>query len=125
MPRMTTRRLELFMMHAIEDDTSMDYQALFTSLANVPRAQRYQQIGEQIIALPGVRIQGDPAYRTTYEGTENLFPLVLNTQSGDTRVQALQAGEVQVTATHVVADTLTRYAVVEYNHNGAKASSKE
>ena len=119
----TTRKLEAYTIHAKENDTSVDYNALLASLAAVPSPRRYWQRGSRVVFVPVVRVQGDRVFLQAYEGTEELYPLIFDRQTAQAEVQRLSRYELMVTPTHAVLGLESRALLVEYNHAGAKATS--
>jgi hypothetical protein len=121
----TTRKLEVWSVHAHQGEQSpsaVDYEELFTAISAASPEQRVQSGAERLVALSRLEIDASQIWITAYEGTRGLNPLIFNTLSSEERVQHLAQGEVVATKTHALVNLSSRTAIVEYNHQGAKAS---
>jgi hypothetical protein len=122
MPRgYTTRKLQVFSIHAHQAGVPEDYESLFTALSEVPKQQRAARLGEKIVAIPRLTINEGRVTFTAYEGEEG-NPLLYNFEQATERYEPLERGERVATKTHGMISLSTREAVIEYNQKGAKAS---
>jgi hypothetical protein len=117
----TTRRLDVFGLHIRTGSTPVDYRALFTGLAAMDDEDRKLDIGERTVAIPVLKIRGNLARLVAYEGERGRRPLFYNEESGRERIEKLRPGEILATRTHGLIDLVSREAIIEYNHRGAKA----
>lgn len=123
MPRQTSRKLEVFAIHAHFGegaDGAVNYQRLFQTMAAARRLQRVANVSGKSIALPEFRVDGNIVLLTAYEGEEG-NPLFFNFENATERIEQLARGEKLASKTHCAIDIVRREAVVEYNHRGAKA----
>jgi hypothetical protein len=124
MPRQTSRKLEVFAIHAHFGDGAdgeVNYQRLFQTIAAARRPQRVANIAGKSIALPEFRVDENLVLLTAYEGEEG-NPLFFNFESATERIEQLARNEKLARKTHCVINITRREAAVEYNHRGAKAS---
>jgi hypothetical protein len=123
MPRPTSRKLEVFTIHAhFGDDTdqAVNYERLFQAIAETRRRQRIVTVLGKSLALPEFRLDENLVLLTAYEGEEG-NPLFFNFLNATERIEELPTGEKLATKTHCAIDIERREAIVEYNHRGAKA----
>ena len=121
----TTRKIEVWSLHAhvgSSQDENVNYIELFDLLAATPSEARVYSDADKSIAVSGLDVRGDTVWLTVYAGTRGLNPLIFNTLSAEERVQRLAAGEIVATKTHGVVSLPRREAIIEYNHQGAKAA---
>ncbi len=118
----TTRRLEVFSIHALLTNGKVNYSALFQDLANIPAARRVYEEGEKVVAILKLSVEGDFVRIVAVEGDKNLHPLIYNYEKATERIEQLQIGELVATRTHGLINLKTRVAIIEYNQRGAKAS---
>jgi hypothetical protein len=115
------RKLELFAVHARTSEGPVNYLELFTWLASRKPRERYQELGDRLVAVHRLVKRGKYFALTAYEGPLGVAPLIFDAATGRARVERLAEREVMATATHAFVDAVGRRAVVEYNHRGAKA----
>lgn len=115
------RKLEMFAVHARTSEGPVDYVELFTWLASRKPRERYQELGDRLVAVHRLVRRGKYFALTAYEGPLGVAPLIFDAATGKARVEHLSDREVMATATHAFVDAAARRAVVEYNHRGAKA----
>ena len=121
----TTRKLEVWSLHAHQGDQSraaVAYEQLLAAIGAASPEQRVLSGADKLVALSRLEITGSRIWITAYEGTRGLNPLIFNTLSSEERVQQLAQGEVVATKTHALLNLSSRSAIIEYNHQGAKAS---
>lgn len=117
----TTRKLEVWAMHAHIGQQVPDYTKLFRDVARAPSRSRAVPLGEKLVAIPRVSVKENVMRFIAYEGVVGENPLIFSAADAAERIERLEAGEVVATKTHAMLDTELRLAVVEYNHRGAKA----
>jgi hypothetical protein len=117
----TTRKLEVFGMHGTTVNGPVDYPALFRMLAKIGPEGRKIEVDEKVIVISKLHIFRERVAIVAHEGLRGLNPLIFNTDRARERIQRLRPNEVLASKTHVLIDLVTREAVVEYNHRGAKA----
>lgn len=118
----TTRKLEVWALHAHRLRADVDYHQFFRDLKRVPATERIYQTTDKVIVLPQIVVYKNGFVKLqAYEGPRDTQPLVYDTVSGTERLAATRASEVVATKTHAYIDTRTREAIIEYNHRGAKA----
>lgn len=117
----TTRRLDVFALHARTQTTPVDYRALFNALAAIEDEDRKIDIAERTVAIPILNVRGNRVRMVAYEGERGRLPLFYNEESGRERIERLRPGEILATRTHGIIDLERREAIIEYNHRGAKA----
>jgi hypothetical protein len=123
MPRQTSRKLEVFTIHAhfgSNTNQAVNYSRLFQQIAETRRAQRIVTVLGKSLALPEFRLDDNLVLLTAYEGEEG-NPLFFNFLNATERIEQLPRGEKLATKTHCAIDITRREAIVEYNHRGAKA----
>lgn len=118
----TTRKLEVWAIHAHRDGGETDYRQLFRDLAKVEATKRIHRTSDKVVALPQITVYKTGLVRLqAYEGPRDTQPLVYDTEDGSERLAATRSSEVVATKTHAYVDTVSREAIIEYNHRGAKA----
>lgn len=118
----TTRKLEVWAIHAHRDGGEVDYRRLFRDLAKLDPTKRIHTTTDKVVALPVINVYKSGLVRLqAYEGPRDTQPLVYDTEDGSERMATTRPTEVVTTKTHAYVDTETREAVIEYNHRGAKA----
>lgn len=120
--RYTRRKIELFSLHGHVRRRTLDYAAALEALARRRPEERVRELPDQVIVIPTIEIDGDLVFLVVYEGDPRQSTLVFNQITAQERIQRLQRGEFAATKTHVLIDTATREAYVEYTHRGAKAT---
>lgn len=118
----TTRRLEVFALHARITRGRVDYESLFRDLAAVPDEERVYAVGDKLVAIPTLTVEGNYVHFVAYEGDRGLHPLIYNYENGTARIERLRGGEMVATRTHGTINLVRREAIIEYNQRGAKAS---
>jgi hypothetical protein len=121
----TTRKLEVFSLHARTKHGVIDYGKFFASLARLDSNSRQKTRNENLIALPRIRVGASRIHLIAYEGPVGVQPLIFDSVSAQERIQKLGSKEVVATRTHCVIDLASREAIIEYNHRGAKATDIE
>jgi len=122
MPRYTTRRLEVFSLHARITNGHVDYPALFRSLARLPDEERVYAVGDKLVAIPSLTLRDGYVKFTAFEGDTSLHPIIYNYRRGTARIEHLATGEMVATMTHGLINLVRREAIIEYNQSGAKAN---
>jgi hypothetical protein len=122
MPRYTTRRLEVFALHARLTKGRVNYDSLFQAFANLPDEQRVFTVGDKLVAIPMLTFQDGYVWFRAVEGDKSLHPLIYNYENGTARIERLRTGEMVATRTHGLINLERREAIIEYNQIGAKAS---
>jgi hypothetical protein len=117
----TTRKLEVWSLHAHRDDNPVDYRHLFRDLSVLPVAERIWTTEERLVAIPHLAVAEDIVRLIAYEGPLDERPIILSVAEGAERGAALDPGEIVATKTHALVDLAKREAIIEYNHRGAKA----
>ena len=122
MPRgYTTRKLEVYKLHARTEPGAVDYRAFFQFLRSLSAEDRARELGGKLIAVPTFSLRESKVWLIAYEGTIGLNPLIFDATQARERIQRLRSGEIVAHKTHVLIDLSSRDAVIEYNHAGAKA----
>ncbi|HSE19222.1 MAG TPA: hypothetical protein VLB46_19325 [Pyrinomonadaceae bacterium] len=124
MPRQTSRKLEVFAIHAHFGEgqqQAVNYRRLFQSISGTMARQRMVTVSSKSIAIPEFRKDQDLVILTCVEGEEG-NPLVFNFVNATERIEQLERGEKLATKTHCAIDIARREAVIEFNHRGAKAA---
>ncbi len=117
----TTRKLEVWSLHAHQNDEAVeDYRSLFYALSRMRPQSRVWEDDEKAIALPRLQLKRGKVLFTAYEGPRGQ-PIIFDTEAGTERTQPLEPGEIVATRTHGLLDLGSREAIIEYNHRGAKA----
>jgi hypothetical protein len=116
------KKLEIFSIHALNDDKPVDYEAFFALLACVPAVARSLKAGDRTFAISTLIVSNRRAFVAAVEGTEGTRPLIFNPQIFEERTQSLEPGEFVAEKTHAVVDLRTREVVVEFNLRGPRAS---
>jgi hypothetical protein len=120
MAKRSVRKFEAFAMHA-HSAASVSYAEIFRRLDELPENERIVRTSDDLVlGFPIVERAGSRYFFQVVEG-DNSSPLVLNTETGETRENVLDDDEVLSHATHVVVDPTKRRAVIEYVHRGAKS----
>lgn len=115
------KKIELFMVHGLEQRVPLDYEEFFERLAQLPPSERSIMLDDDsVVGVTSPRREDDVFHFQAYTGTRNESPIILNLISGETSELALGAERVQVYPTHVGLDLSTRLAGVEYNQRGPK-----
>jgi len=117
----TTRKLQVFALHARADSAQVDYSELFKRIASLPADQRLSDFEGRVVAIPTLEFRRGTAWLVAYEGDRGVNPLIYSTSSARERIQRLRTGEVVAHKTHASFDMRRRESVIEYNHRGAKA----
>jgi hypothetical protein len=118
----TTRKLEVWSLHAHVDDGAVsDYVAMFRMLASLDATARTWEDDEKAVGVPYLELADGNVRFTAYEGPRG-HPIVYDTADAKARTQTLQPTEIIATLTHGIIDLGSREAIIEYNHRGAKAS---
>ncbi len=117
----TTRKLQVFALHARTTRGAAEYVELFNEIAGLAPERRVTDPDGRVIAIPTCEVRDGRAWLVAYEGDRGVSPLIFNTESAKERVQRLRSGEVVAHKTHALIDLNRREAIVEYNHRGAKA----
>jgi hypothetical protein len=118
----TTRKLEVWSMHAHRDGAAVDYREMFRALSSVPASERIWVAGDRLVAIPRLEVADQKAWLVAYEGPTDEQPIILNVLRGQEREAPLGENEIVATKTHALIDLSSREAIIEYNHRGAKAS---
>jgi|GEM_PF-2716683 len=125
MPRgYTSRKLQVFAIHGHDEeaiDQPFNYSEVFTAISQVPRANRMVQVEGKAIAIPRMTVTDNIVTLTAYEGEEG-NPLFFNFNEATERIEQLERGEMLANKTHLMADLVSREAIIEYNQKGAKAA---
>jgi len=117
----TSRKLEVFVLHAVNDNRAVNYRELFDFIASIPARERSIERGEKLVAIPELTVSSSRVSFVAYEGPLGTNPLIFDSSEARARIERLSSGEVLATRTHGVIDLRQREAVVEFNHRGAKA----
>jgi hypothetical protein len=118
----TTRKLEVWAIHAHRDGGEVDYRQLFRDLAKLDPTKRIHTTSDKVVALPVITVYKTGLVKIqAYEGPRDTQPLVYDTEDGSEYLATTRSTEVVTTKTHAYVDIKTREAVIEYNHRGAKA----
>jgi hypothetical protein len=117
----TSRKLEVFVLHAVNDNRAVNYAELFAFIANIPARERSIERGEKLVAIPELTVSSSRASFVAYEGPLGTNPLIFDSSEARARIERLSSGEVLATKTHGIIDLGQREAVIEFNHRGAKA----
>ncbi len=83
MPNTKVKKLEVFSLHALNDDKPVDYEALFSLLASVPSVDRSLKAGDRIFAVPTLVISNHRAFIAAVEGTEGTRSLIFNLKNSE------------------------------------------
>jgi hypothetical protein len=118
----TTRKLLLYRISAHLDGKSMNYTKLFKEVSALPIQSRMLERQKRFIAIPSIFFAQHRVFCVAYQGTVGLNPMFFNRENAQERIEPLGEEEILATKTHVVIDPEKKRAVIEYNHNGAKAS---
>jgi hypothetical protein len=118
----TTRKLEVFALHARTSDGLIDYAALFKTISSMRPEDRQTQVGEKLVAIPNLDISRGVVWFIAYEGALGVNPLIFNAGQAKERIQKLRTGEIVAHKTHGMIHLQSREAIIEYNHRGAKAA---
>ncbi len=118
----TTRKLQVFALHARSESTRIDYPQLFKQIASLAPDQRFLDSDGRVIAIPTCEVRRGSAWLIAYEGDLGVNPLIYSTSTAKERVQKLRSGEVVAHKTHALFDLKRRESIVEYNHRGAKTA---
>jgi hypothetical protein len=118
----TSRRIEVFSLHAHITIGQVDYGALFRALAAISDEERVYKVEDKLVAVPTFKVQDGYVRLVAFEGDTALHPLLYNYESGTARIQPLRSGEMVATKTHGLINIEKREAIIEYNQRGAKAS---
>lgn len=117
----TSRKLEVWSLHAHRDGVAVDYRQMFEALAALPPEGRVWTTADRLVAIPTVEVSDSKVFFTAYEGAPDDRPVILNIAAGTERDAEVARGEMVATRTHAIVDLASREAIVEYNHRGAKA----
>jgi hypothetical protein len=118
----TTRKLQVFSLHARVASGVADYLKLGAAIAAAAPNRRQAQRGDRLVALSGFDLSNGVAWLIAHEGALDQNPLIFDRQASKDHVGKLSPGEVVATRTHSIVDFKRREAIIEYNHQGAKAS---
>src|SRR5579884_3677333 len=116
----TTRKLEVWSVHAHADGEEIDYMELFREIARLDAVQRQWDNGEKVVAIPTLRLHDGVVSLVALEGPHGQ-PIIFDTTDSTEETGALRESQVVATRTHALIDVRRREAIVEYNHRGAKA----
>ncbi len=119
--RTTSRKLEVFVLHAISDSHAVNYGELFAFIASIPAVERSIAHREKLVAIPALTVSGNRVSFIAYEGPIGTNPLIFDSSNARARIEQLSSGEVLATETHGLMDLSRREAVIEFNQRGAKA----
>lgn len=120
-PKTKIRKIEAFAMHARTDAGPADYLGVFEAFKKLRSKFRIVQTPDKLVAVPRVTQGAVDSFFVVYEGPVGMSPLIFNAQNAQERIEQLDAAEVLVTKTHVLADPGRREVLVEFNARGARA----
>jgi hypothetical protein len=116
----TTRKLEVWSLHARLNGQPADYSAMFQALAGLDPGDRQWDDGEKVVAIREMTVAGGKVYLTALEGPHGQ-PIIFDTEDSTEQTGALRPSQIVATRTHALIDLASREAIIEYNHRGAKA----
>lgn len=117
----TTRKLEIWSVHARKDDGPVDYRELFEQISGQPAVRRQWDDGDKVVALPTMEVTNGKVWLVALEGPHGQ-PIIFDTEDSSEETGALRPSQVVATRTHALIDLRRREAIIEYNHRGAKAN---
>lgn len=117
--RRTSRKFELFSMHA-HNKGNKDYTALLEQIASRSPADRTLVNEESALAISQVEVRKGLYFLTIVEGPVGVNPLIYDLESATERTEELDTNEVLVVRTHCLVDPSKRRAAIEYVRRGAK-----
>ncbi len=116
----TTRKLEVWSLHARLDGKAVKYRAMFNAIAKLDPNSRQWDNGEKVVAIRTMTVEGGKVYLIALEGPHGQ-PIIFDTADSTEQTGALRPSQIVATRTHVLIDLNSREAIIEYNHRGAKA----
>lgn len=121
--RLTSRLLQVFVLHARQNNELINYGEVIRDIAAIPPEKRFVRTGNRVLAIPHMRVEEPFLYLMAYYGQVGLNPLIFNTGSAKERLESLEKGEIVATRTHAILNWETRECIIEYNLRGAKYSN--
>ncbi|MBN9658392.1 MAG: hypothetical protein J0H49_09445 [Acidobacteria bacterium] len=114
-------KLEAFAIHGHLGNVPVDYEALFSAIADMDPVERKDQVGDRVTVLPVFRREDDRYYFAAHVGTADASFLLLDLRAGTEEERALEPGKIVTRKTLGLVDPRKRVAVVQFVQQGARA----
>ncbi|KAB7786363.1 hypothetical protein [Methylorubrum populi] len=121
MARRVSRKLELFSVHAHNNNEEIDYKKIVSTFKALPRSLRITKIGNMVFGFPVVTEMEGIYFMQVLEGDPEATTLIFDRATGRASETELADSELISQATHLVIHPEKRLAAIEYVRRGAKA----
>src|SRR5205823_4869499 len=103
----TTRKLEVWSLHARLDNRAVKYRAMFEAIAKLDAKARQWDDGEKVVAIPTLAVEDGKVYLVALEGPRGQ-PIIFDTADSTERIGALRPSQIIATRTHALIDLKSR-----------------